>query len=205
MLDNEIFKTLSKANLSPEMLAAVKDLIGELDSSHRKLMEITSKSTSDKTSRFDKQIEHMNSLFNKEVDYLIRASEDESLTIEQREEVSAKIAAKINDAQKAFDDIIAKANEESDKDMVKAQEETERSEKQKVESFASIVAVLAGATLTLSGVGVVVKSPKNLKAGLGMIGLGLTALGVPVAKKYLPLNQQQSVVFREDDIIDVEI
>ena len=147
----------------------------------------------------------MNSLFNKEVDYLIRASEDESLTIEQKEEVSAKIAEKINDAQKAFDEIIAKANEESDRDTVKAQEETERSEKQRVESFASIATVLAGATLTLSGVGVVVKSPKNLKAGLGMIGLGLTALGVPVAKKYLPLLQHQSIVLREDDIIDVEI
>lgn len=192
--NDDIFEILGKTNLSAEMISSVKDLLKELDNSRSEMMDVYKKTVDNKARRYDKQIEHMNALFNKEIEYLIRMSEQGDLNPEQKEELSKKIAEKITDAQKVFAEIIAKANEESDKETAKSQEETARSDNQKIESFNSIATVIAGAVLVLSGTGVVIKNPKNLKVGAGLIGLGLASLGVPAAKKLLPLLQSKDDV-----------
>lgn len=200
--NGDIIKILSKTTLSAEMISSVKELLKVLDNSRAEMIDVYKKVGDDKARRYDKEIDHLNELYKMEIEYLIRMAEKEDISPEQKEELSKKIAEKIIETKKVFDEIIAKANEESDKESAKVKEETVRSDKQKTESVGSIASVIAGATLILSGTTVVVKNPKDPKIGAYLILVGLGCLGIPETKKLLPLLQSEVDIFTKDKMND---
>lgn len=199
--NDDVSKILSKMNLSPEMLASVNDLYKELDKSRADLMDIYKRVGDDKARRYEKQIENLKELGKIDIEYLIRVAEKEDTTPEQNEEYSKKIAEKISDVNREIGEIIARANEDSDKDAAKAKDETARSDKQKIDSFGSIVSRIAGGALILAGSAFVVNNPKNPKTGAGLILVGLGCIGLPEARKLLPLLQSTDDVNPEDVIV----